>query len=154
MRCWKSDLEVAGTSSSKAGIAFISIYHLMRLILLDNICVEMLMNLLLFELENTTWGNAGTAEYCCWWRDGTEMFTDTLVFLQWLCWLGKDQLPNVFSIVTDLTLLYSFPLIQTKLAFHCASHTECLISQDFTNNTTLFNSLISVINNSYLINHE
>lgn len=53
---------MAGTSSSKAGIAFIGIYHLMKLILLENTCVEMLMNLLLVELENTTRGNGDSAE--------------------------------------------------------------------------------------------
>ena len=69
---------------------------------------------------------------------------------------GKEQLPNVFNVLTDLRLLYSFPVIQTQ-PFTMPAIQEALgenISQDCTNNTVLFNSLIFVINNSYLINYE
>lgn len=62
----------------------------------------------------------------------------------------------MFNAVTDLTLLYSFPVIQTQ-HFTMPAIQEALgenLSQDFTNNTVLFNSLIFVTNNSYLINYE
>lgn len=38
--------------------------------------------------------------------------------------------------------------------FHHVSHTECFISQDFIPTITLFDSLMFVISNSYLIDHE
>jgi len=96
---------VAGTSNSNADIAFIGICHLMKLILLDNTCVEMLMNLPLVELESTTWGN-GIAEILLLMERGSRSFYSQPGVFAVTLWLGKHQLPNVLNIVTQHTLLY------------------------------------------------